>query len=454
MSDPTASTLVKPRGYAPLLWVDPKNGRHNGSETILVPIPLAATLNAARRELYDKRSRAGAWERACVRPQPIVPDAADEDDIDDDPKESVDTLSSIRESMRSQPVVPISAPPPVASIAPRAARKRPAAGGRTVNVISEAVLSERRKSIELRFKFTTEEKKTETKLMDDLRARGETRVVGLTKDWRARLTRLRTDMPHLSKVIDRIEACCALSAFTRQPLRIPPMLLVGPPGVGKTYFATRLADVLGVRQFLYALEAAETVAVLTGSEKHWYSAEPGELYKLIVLGQHANPVVVLDELDKARSGGSQYRPTNALHAVLEPLTARALRDKCMDLTFDASYTVYVATANRLSTIDPSLLSRFELVYIDEPGPRAAVAIARVIAQEVLRDLGLTRRFETPTGEVVLQLALLGSPRRMHKVLTAALGRSVVAGRSQVEVADLLESPDLHLPKGGSDEPIH
>jgi ATP-dependent Lon protease len=261
-------------------------------------------------------------------------------------------------------------------------------------------------------------------------------------------------MPHLSKVIDRIEACCALSAFTRQPLRIPPMLLVGPPGVGKTYFATRLADVLGVRQFLYALESAETVAVLCGTEKHWYTAEAGELYKLIVLGEHANPVVVLDELDKARRGGSQYQPANALHAVLEPLTASSLRDKCMDLTFDASYTVYVATANRLSSIDPSLLSRFELFYIDEPGPRAAVSIARVIGQQVLRELGLTRRFETPTGEVVQQLALLGSPRRIHKVLKAALGRSVVAGRNQVEVADLLDDPELHSPKGGSDEPIH
>jgi hypothetical protein len=186
MSNSSASTPVKPWGYAPLLWVDPKNGRHNGSETILVPIPLADTLNAARRELYDKRTRTSAWERACVRPQPTVPDTPEEDDIDDhDPKESVDTLSSIRESMRSQPVVPIPAPPPVALIATRVARKRPAAAGRTVHVISEAVLSERRKSIELRFKFTSEEKKTEIKLMDDLKARGETRVVGLTKDWPA-----------------------------------------------------------------------------------------------------------------------------------------------------------------------------------------------------------------------------------------------------------------------------
>jgi hypothetical protein len=92
--------------------------------------------------------------------------------------------------------------------------------------------------------------------------------------------------------------------------------------------------------------------VLTGADKHWSMAEEGHLYRLIVQGEFANPVVVLDELDKADWTG-QYRPANALHALLEAETARNLRDKCVELTFDASYTVYIATASALSSIDPS-----------------------------------------------------------------------------------------------------
>lgn len=72
-----------------------------------------------------------------------------------------------------------------------------------------------------------------------------------------------------------------------------------------------------------------------------------------MLGEVANPVIVLDELDKALGGGgsadesSRYRPANALHGVLEPKTARALRDKSADIVFGASHAIYLATANKL-----------------------------------------------------------------------------------------------------------
>jgi len=372
MASPLPSPQSPAQGYALLLWVDPKSGRFNGSETILVPLPLADTLNAARRELYDKRARAGAWARACVNQTPPAPP---EDDGDfPDPDDSAAQLRAARETLQSRPA---------ASVVPLATRKRRDAGGQAVPVISAVAITERRKGVELRIKYSSEEKKTEMRSMDDLLARGETRLVGLRKDWRARIALMRSDMPHLSKVIDRIEACCALAAFARQPLRIPPLLLVGPPGVGKTHFAKCVADLLGVPTFIYALESAETVSALTGSEKHWSNSEAGQLFRLIVQGEFANPLVVLDELNKANSGGSRYRPANALHAVLEPSTAQQLRDKCIDLTFDASYTVYIATANRLSTIDASLLSRFELFHVDAPGPRAAVSIARAVGQQPL-----------------------------------------------------------------------
>lgn len=437
MPRPVPASRDSAPGYAPLLWVDSVNGRHNGSETVLVPLVLAQTLNSARRELHGKRTRPDAWDRACVvQSPPPVPE--DNTDPDGDPEDSA-RQRVLREEMAASAValVPTTVTAPDAAPTPR---RRRTTGGQAVRVISAAAIIERRNGAELRIKFSSDEKKTEIKAMNDLLARGEKRQVGLKPDWRSRLARMRADMPHLWSVIDRIEACCALALFSRQPLRIPPLLLVGPPGVGKTHFARAVADLLGVPEYLYALESAETVSILTGSEKHWANSEPGQLFKLIVQGEHANPVVILDELDKVTTGGNHYRPENALHAVLEPSSAKELRDKSIDLLFNASYTVYIATANRLSPIDASLRSRFKLFYIDEPGPRAAVALARGVAQQVLRDLKLSRRFAAPTGEVVQQLALLGSPRQMHKVLAAAIGRAVVGGRTQVAVWDLFDDP--------------
>ena len=442
-------------GYTLLLCVDSLTGRHDGSETILVPLVLGEALNAARRVLYNQSGRAGAWERACVIRE-TLPVRVDDEELD--PRESAAHLQAIRERMEASsgaPATPNAAPAPLQLTRP--AKRRRVAIGHPVPVISAAVISERRKSVEQRTKFSSEEKKTEFKLMDDLAARGETRLVGLKADWRARIARMRTDMPNLSKVIDRIEACCALSAFAREPLRIPPLLLVGPPGVGKTHFAKCVADMLGAPSFVYALESAETVSVLTGSEKHWWQSETGQLFRLVVQSDFANPVVVLDELDKV-SSGNHYKPANALHAVLERATARHLRDKCIDLVFDASYVVYIATANRLSPIEASLVSRFELFHVEAPGPRAAVAIARAVGQQVLQELKLTRRFDKPAGEVVQQLALLGSPRRMHKVFVAAVGRAVVSGRTGVHVDDLLDATQnksqSQASRSAREEPVH
>ena len=214
------------------------------------------------------------------------------------------------------------------------------------------------------------------------------------------------------------------------------------PGLGKTRFATRLADALGVPQFVYALESAETTATLTGSDKHWANTEPGQLFRHIVLGEVANPVIVLDELDKAHRGSgssSGYRPATALHGPLEPVTAKALRDKSADLCFDASHVIYVATANRLSSIEGSLLSRFKLFHIEEPDARTAVSIARSVAKSVLVEFGLERRFVAITGEVLQQLALLGSPRLQRQVLETVIGQAVCDERMELRVQDLWDA---------------
>ena len=441
-------------GYARLLAIDPQHGRYNGSETIYVPTPLAEVVNTARRSLYHHADNAKAWRRACaVRGGPVPDKDFDADGDAAEPSPTPSTAATDRPASLHNRTAEL--PGAVAVAAAQAPSRKPRVrDGHQVKVVSLDEIAKRRKDIELRHKYSTSERQAVEKMLDDLISRGPYRIVGLKKDWRALLARLRSDMPNFAKVVGRIEGCCALAQFGRTPLRIPPLLLAGPPGVGKTHFATRLADVLGVAQFVFALESAETVSVLCGTEKHWANTEPGELYRLILLGRHANPVIVLDELDKARRGGDGYRPTNALHGVLEPVTARQLRDKSVDIAFDASHVVYIATANRLSTIDASLVSRCELFYVDAPGPRAAVSIARSIGWQLIQELKLTKRFAPPASEVVQQMAMLGGPRQMHKALRAALGRAVLAGRSRVEVSDLVEGYAWHLDSDGSDGSAH
>lgn len=318
-------------------------------------------------------------------------------------------------------------PAPKPNVKPRR-KRRPRLAGIAVRVIEKAALDAYVTSAStLAMRKSKDDARIDKERAELIAQRGGIRTAVLDRDWRTALDQLLGEMPNFHLVIRHVRAYCELSEFTGAPLRIPPILLAGLPGLGKSRFATRLARAIGVPHFVYSLEDAETSSGLTGSDKHWANSEPGQLFRLIVLGEVANPVVVVDEIDKAidgatpgRGAGPQYRPAAALHRVLEPETSRALRDKSADIAFDCSHAIYIATTNRLSSVAPSLLSRFELFHIAAPDARAAVEIARSVSQAVFAQWGLAGKFRPVGGEVLQQLAVLGSPRLQRQVLQTAI----------------------------------
>ncbi len=272
----------------------------------------------------------------------------------------------------------------------------------------------------------------------NLSLKGTHRKVVLAQDWAWRLDALEDDMPAFAAPIDFVRARCRLRGITRQPLRIPPMLLAGRPGVGKSHFALRLASTLGVPSYLHSLQTAETVSDLTGSDKHWSNSEPGILFREIVLGRAANPLVVLDELDKARqpSSAGGYAPARELLGPTEVSTSRRLRDKSVDLRFDASYAIYVACVNAVSPIEKPLLSRFRIFLIGEPDARARIGTARSVAFDVYAELNLTGVIAAPSGAVLQEIATIDTARLMRRVVEDALVNALEADRRHLVVGDL------------------
>src|SRR6478609_8249037 len=151
------------------------------------------------------------------------------------------------------------------------------------------------------------------------------------------------ELPNFGDALDDIKRHVALSQDSRDGLEVTPMLLLGPPGIGKTHFARKLADLLGTGMSLVPMNSMTAGWLLSGASSQWKGAKPGKVFEVLVDGQYANPVMVIDEIDKAGSD-SQYDPLGALYNLLEHDTAHAFVDEFAEVPIDASQVIWITTA--------------------------------------------------------------------------------------------------------------
>jgi ATP-dependent Lon protease len=265
---------------------------------------------------------------------------------------------------------------------------------------------------------------------------GPDRRLAMRLDWREQADRLETDLPHFAEPIRLVRNSLTLAEFTNRPVRIPPMLLLGPPGVGKTLFSHALAELLAAPRAVIAFDQPTAGNQLLGSDLHYSNTSTGLLFNLVCMGEYANPVVLLDELDKSSTSSTDrdLDPLSQLHGALEPETARRAVDISVNIEFDASQVTYVATANTAHRLGHPLLSRFEVFTILPPRPSEAVGIARAIVAQVIARLGL-EGVVSVDGKAAYVLAYL-SPRMMLRTVEKAVGAAVAAGQFEVREADL------------------
>ena len=223
----------------------------------------------------------------------------------------------------------------------------------------------------------------------------------------------------------------------RPPVRLPPLLLYGPPGVGKTHFCESLAKVLGVPVRRHPMDQAETSGALLGSDAVWGNSRYGLVFDLLGLGEYANPLVILDELDKAqtmgKTSGGFSSPTGVLHSLLEPVSAAQVRDISLDLELDASQIAWIATANYPWWVPATLRSRFREFFIMPPDAEQAIQLSRSVVKHALKKAGFGAG--EPDRRIVVALAHL-SAREIYQVALSAAAAAARRGSGQIGMRDL------------------
>jgi ATP-dependent Lon protease len=246
------------------------------------------------------------------------------------------------------------------------------------------------------------------------------------------------ELPNFRVVLDDIRRQLALCQDSRDALEITPMLLLGPPGVGKTYFAREVAKLLGTGMGFVSMSSLTAGWVLSGASSQWKGARPGKVFETLVDGQYANPVMVVDEIDKAR-GEHAYDPMGALYSLLEHDTAGTFTDEFAEVAIDASQVIWVATANDERAIPDPILNRMNVYQVEVPDREAARSIARRLYHHIRSEHDWGRRFECDPGNAVLDRFSELAPREMRRAWMTAFGNAKLAGRSSIDVADLPEA---------------
>jgi len=247
---------------------------------------------------------------------------------------------------------------------------------------------------------------------------------------------MRYKFPNFETVIDRVAKSLSLSLLNiTATIAIPPILLVGGAGIGKTRFLTELANTLNVNFHKCDLSSMSAGFVLSGASSVWADGRPGLVTSSLRNSQTANFIMLLDEIDKV-SSDARHDPLGCLYSLLERKTAESFVDEALEIKMNCSAINWFASANYIEQIPEPILSRFTIFEIQEPTHEQQCLIVQSVYDDLLADHPWGEKFENHLCSAVVQRLVELPARKQKSALLVAC--SEVAFRQKVKVETLLK----------------
>lgn len=270
-----------------------------------------------------------------------------------------------------------------------------------------------------------------------IRKTGNKRYLQSSSKFFEKVDKLRDNFPNFEEFITSIEDYSILNQLGDNHFYIPPSLLVGDPGIGKTFFLSELSDTIGIENKMIHMETMSASWLLVGASSQWKDAKPGIVYDNIIKSKYANNIFILDELDKMMK--SNYPVDNCLLQLFEKHTAKEFKDEYIPLKLDISKIIWLATANTLSTISDPILSRLQTYKIANPNFNERKKLAQNIYNHMLAENTWGSHFNSIIPDATLDKLCEPSDsiREMKKVLLKAITHSARRNDNVITIEDII-----------------